>query len=602
MALLRGLSIKWKLSFAVIVAGLTLVTAYVFIANRVIRNDKISYVLDAQASRLESAKNEIESKFERALLGSRTVIGTFDFTEGKLSTLGERIFKEDTSLLAIELLDEEKNQLLIRLEKQPSTLPSESVNPQINTKIGYGFKPLDSGKALVTTRLENLRLRIVLDLNGILPKASATQSIALVHDRRVLAVSDYRDIDLNLFAELASEVRDSGERTRIWEKDGNSFLVNELPLNLFSLTLLALTPETEALSAIRLLFHRSVIFITLSVFGLILVSLAFARRLIVNLGILTRSAEEIGKGNFDTVPTLSADDEIGILGASFQKMSRELKRLLIETRENTRIEEDLKTANLIQMRLLPKQATATIGEIDISGIVLTSNECGGDWWHYFTKGPNLYVAIADVTGNGTSAALITAAARAVFSRLENENLSLKEMMHAWDHAIASCSQNEVFMTGLLLRLNTQTGEGAFVNAAHTPPYIMRENPDGTFSPEFLLSGASSRLGEGSTGKFSEKQFQLGPNEAILLYTDGLFSIERAGGRPIGERRFGIRLATRAEFARNAKQLTEAALRTFNEHRSNLPLPDDVTIVSIRRTGPERKTFLENDCGALYVSN
>lgn len=608
MALLKSLSIKWKLSLALIGTGLALVSAYVVIAKSTFESDKISYVYDSQGARLESLRSELQSKLERAFLGARSVVGNFDFSSGKPTALGEQFFNEEKQLLAVELSNEQKAQTVFHLEKQGASLPP--FNADTNTKAPLGqldLEPLDSRNALLTVRYSQgdqgiFRLRAMIDTTNLLP-ANATQSVALAKSGRVILVSDLRNLGNDLFNEVAAQSKHD-DRTKMFEHGIAKYLVSESEVGLANLQLFALTPESEALGALTTLYTRSMVFLISSFFALVAISLTLARSLTRTLVVLTKSAEEIGAGNFDAAPSINTKDEMGVLARAFSKMSQEIKRLLIETRETTRektrMEEELKTASLIQERLMPKQATADVGEIEISGLVITSSECGGDWWYYFKRGDDIFVAIADATGHGTPAALITAAARSCFARLETEDLSLIEMLKAWDISVSGCSQRQVFMTGLLFRINTVTGEGAFVNAAHESPYVLRANEDGTFALDHLPTDTTARIGDDIRPDLKEEPFSLAPNESIILYTDGLFSVVREG-KALSERRFGKNLATRAEFLRSAKDLTQATLSAFNEHRKDLPLPDDVSIVAIRRKGPHKKSFLENDTGEVHVS-
>ena len=608
MALLKSISIKWKLSLALIGTGLALVSAYVVIAKSTFESDKISYVYDSQGARLESLRSELQNKLERAFLGARSVVGNFDFSSGKPTPLGEQFFNEEKQLLAVELWNEQKEQTVFHLEKPGASLPPFNAGTNTKTPLGQlDLEPLDSKNGLLTVRYSQgdqgvFRLRAMIDTTNLLP-ANAIQSVALAKGGRIILVSDLRTLGNDLFNAVAVQSKHD-ERTKMFEHDAKKYIVSESDVGLANLQLFALTPESEALGALTTLYSRSMVFLISSFFALVAVSLTLARSLTRTLIVLTKSAEEIGAGNFDAAPSINTKDEMGVLARAFSKMSQEIKRLLVETRETTRektrMEEELKTASLVQERLMPKQATADVGEIEISGLVITSSECGGDWWYYFRRGDDIFVAIADATGHGTPAALITAAARSCFARLETENLSLIEMLKAWDISVSGCSQRQVFMTGLLFRINTVTGQGAFVNAAHESPFVLRANEDGTFALDHLPTETTARIGDDIRPDLREEPFSLAPNESIILYTDGLFSIVREG-KALSERRFGKNLATRAEFLRSAKELTQATLSAFNEHRQDLPLPDDVSIVAIRRKGPHKKSFLENDTGEVHVS-
>ncbi len=606
MALLKDISIKWKLSLSLIATGLILVSSYVYLAKNVFENDKISYVFEAQGARLESSKNEINSKLQRTILASRSLIATFDPALGKASPTGESLFNEEKALIAIELWSEEKQQSLMRLEKKASLLPPSYQDKEIFGLNQIHLSSLGNNFFLMTFRYSQkgqgvLRLHTVLDWTEIKPQLRINESLAMLKGKEILAIMDQRGLDKSLFLEIAEaiDLESSEERTKIWNFGSDRFLLSEVSLGIANLKMIAVTPEVEALGALGTLFNRSLIFLFLSLFGLVIVSLVLSRGLTSDLRLLTASAKSIGSGNFNILPSVKSNDEMGILSSAFTVMTQEIKRLLVETEEKTRMEQELNTAKLVQERLLPIQPEAAFGEIEISGRIVTASECGGDWWYYFKQDDELYFTIADATGHGTPAALITASARAIFSRIENEKMTLSDMLKVWDHAVLSCSQKEVMMTAILFKININTGEGAFVNAAHEVPWIFRLKNDGTYLNDTLVSDATTRIGD-NIQLAKEQKFKLEPNESLLLYTDGLFSVTREDGKTLSEKRFGKKIADRLSFVSTAHELTNVALKEFNDYRGNIPLPDDVSLVSVRRRGPKIETILESDSGGFVA--
>lgn len=604
MALLNDISIKWKLSFSLILTGLTLISCYVYLAKNVFEKDKISYVFESQGARLQSSKSEIYSKLQRTVLAARSVIATFDPSLGKTSPAGESLFNEEEALIAIELWSEDKRQSLMRLEKKASLLPPSIEDKEIIGLNQFHLSSLGNDFFLLIFRYAQkgqgvLRLHTVLDRSAVRPQLRINESIALLAGKEIMAIMDQRGLDKSLFLEIAKSM-DQGsneERTKIWTLGKDRFLLSEVTLGIGNLKMIAVTPEVEALGALETLFNRSLIFLSLSLFGLVIVSLGLSRGLTSNLRLLTASAKSIGAGDFNVLPSVKSNDELGVLSSAFTVMIQEIKRLLIETQEKTRMEQELNTAKLVQERLLPIQSEAVFGEIEISGRIVTANECGGDWWYYFKQGDELYFTVADATGHGTPAALITASARAIFSRIENEKMTLSDMLKVWDHAVLSCSQQEVMMTAILFKININTGEGAFVNAAHEVPWLFRLKKDGSYLDDSLASEATTRIGD-HIQSATEQKFRLEPNEALLLYTDGLFSVTREDGKTLSEKRFGKKIADRLSFVSTAKELTNLALKEFNEYRGDSPLPDDVSLVSIRRRGPKIETILESDSGGF----
>lgn len=573
-----------------IITGLTLILSYVIIAKKVFESDKISYVFETQGAKLSTQKREIEQSFERALLSARSLVATYDPTIGALSKVGEQIFQEEKNLLALELVNENTKQSLFRVDKKNREFPMREAE-EMQTPIGKVLIfSLSDYHFLITLRYQQdatsppLRLRSLVELNTLLPAGDQHQTLFLLQNLKTVSLTDLTTEHQKVYEELLHDLSsDPLDRTQIWKSkvSNEEFLISTTAVSVGDFRLVAVTPLKVALGALETLFNRSLLFLLASFFSLIAVALVLARTLTQNLAALTASAEKIGAGDFDHVPDIRSHDEMDVLAKAFQKMVLEIKRLLLETRDKARMEAELKTAKLVQEQLLPQQTTFTLNDIDLHGVALTSTECGGDWWHYFQNGDDLYIAIADATGHGTPAALITAAARSVFSRLEQEALTINEMMCAWDLAVSSCSQGRVYMTGLLFKLNTKTGQGEFLGAGHESPYLIEQEAS-QFNYSFLVVEVYKSLGDGFPKSANPQPFLLSSGASLILYTDGLFSIERPDGKKLSEKRFGKTLVSKMGSVKTAEDLTKIVLESFEEHRQGLPLPDDITLVSIRR--------------------
>lgn len=595
------LSIKLKLIIALIATGLSLVMIYIFIAKTVFEKDKISYVFDSQRSRVSTLNRDIESRLNRVLFSSRSLLATLDHS-GKISQPAKDLFQELQPLLAIQIWDELAKKSSFVLEKKtglfqalgPVTekVPFDSIkiSPTNDQKFIFLFRPNKSnGNSLI--------IRIVMDAHDLLPENEIMQPTMLVKDGRVISAVGSASFEKDLLNSLAEDFgKDDKNLTTIWKYGSKKFLVSGATLAVGKIKTLAFISETEALGALNTLYSRSMVFLAFSVFGLIAISMFLSATLTANLNTLTQAATEIGRGNFDEIPAIKAQDEMGVLSKAFHKMSEEIQRLLAETKDKARMEAELKTAKLVQESLLPAEDTVVFNDLEISGVSISSTECGGDWWYYFTRGDEVYIAIADATGHGTPAALITAAARSVFSRIENEDLSIAEMMRAWDFAISSCSKRRVYMTGMIFKINSKTGVGSFVSAGHESPFLFEQVDEG-YENSMLDLDINPVLGEG-IGDIKEQEFELKLGASLVLYTDGLFSVELPDGKKLSEKRLGKSISGKIEFSPSARQVKILVLEAFENHRMGAPLPDDVTIVSLHRKGPVRDVLLEDDSGTL----
>ncbi|MCB0394546.1 MAG: HAMP domain-containing protein, partial [Bdellovibrionales bacterium] len=440
------ISLKWKLSLALVCLSMGLVGLYVFVAKQVFESDKIAYVFESQQDQLESLSKIIEQRIGRILFDSRAILFSYDFKSKSLSPLAQGYFSSQHTILGIQAIDTETNQVVAILEKdsqigqalnsQSTITPSDSVNLEVlsPTRFLISARPNKGSQ-------DHLLLHVLADIPNLLPSASGLKTVLLAKEDTILAGSR----GANTFQDLLSDLsRDrSAGLTGIRRVHGENYLVSVTPLSISDLKILLVEPESVALSAMGILYQRSLVFIAFSMFMTVILALGLSLGLTRKLDTLTSSASHIGQGKFSTPPRMNSNDEVGVLGRAFARMSEEIQKLLAETKEKTRMEEELKTASLVQESLFPNPSTFETNGFGVTGLYSTSTECGGDWWHYFENQKTLYVMIGDATGHGTPAALVTAAARSIFSRLERQNHpSLLEMAKDWDLAVASCSGKE----------------------------------------------------------------------------------------------------------------------------------------------------------------
>ena len=86
-------------------------------------------------------------------------------------------------------------------------------------------------------------------------------------------------------------------------------------------------------------------------------------------------------------------------------------RLLEESLEKRRMEEDMRIAAEIQTSLLPREAPQVPGW-DLVGCNLPCRTVGGDYYDFAVEAGRLRIALGDVSGKGTGAALLMTVLRA----------------------------------------------------------------------------------------------------------------------------------------------------------------------------------------------
>jgi sigma-B regulation protein RsbU (phosphoserine phosphatase) len=293
---------------------------------------------------------------------------------------------------------------------------------------------------------------------------------------------------------------------------------------------------------------------------------------------LTAASIEVGQGNLDYQIAIESRDEVGILAKTFQQMIQQIKKLLRETAEKVRMEQELITASWVQESLFPHIRRFEMGSFRFAADHMSSSECSGDWWHYFHRGEDLFIIIGDATGHGTSAALVTAASRAVFSHLETTECSLEEMAMSWNRAIIKGSSQKLFMTAQLLQINSRTGHYRMINLSHELPFRLTNNMNLDVEPLSVLAP----LGRNLDIQLKVDEGSLDAGAMLLLYTDGLFAIENVDGKKMNERTFLRRMSKIQLSDFNAEDVLGGIFSIVKEFRSGESLLDDIAILVIER--------------------
>jgi phosphoserine phosphatase RsbU/P len=580
---MKNFSIKWKLTISFVLLGVMLIGAYVYMATETFESDKISYIFDTEQAQIENLSKQIDQRIDRVVFDSRSVMSGFDFRSKKLNSIAQNLFTDQKDILAIKVMDITQAENLLSLDKDNVKIPEE-FKSAIKGKASSGTEVtgLTDGQFVVVSSEKAvdgsiLIIKILAKFDALLPKSANAQFLFSQNDNILNEIKnpELKETALEIIRDLNV---DRASKTMLKEVNGKKFLVSSIALNYTNLRLTSMLDEKTALGALSVLYNRSLIFVLFSVFATLIISLLLSSGLTQSLQKLTGVAEKISQGDFSSEVTSTSKDEVGTLSRAFAKMNQEIVRLLDETKDKVRMESELKTAKLVQESLFPKKPHFKSGDIEISGLFVTSTECGGDWWYYFERGENFYVVIADATGHGTPAALITCAARALFIQFERSDISLEQMVASWDSCIAECSSQKVMMTGLIMEINKKTGKVRTVNASHEYPVLVSSDVDDQFIGEPLILPIGPSLGELKNLPWEVHEFQLKAKDKLVIYTDGLLAITNPAGKELGEKRMIKTLNKLSQTSESALDLTDKLYAVFEDHRSNTSLPDDVTLV------------------------
>jgi serine phosphatase RsbU (regulator of sigma subunit) len=277
---------------------------------------------------------------------------------------------------------------------------------------------------------------------------------------------------------------------------------------------------------------------------------------------------------------LKNNDQIRAGGLMFKFLQ---KGVVLETVEKARMQSELEVARNIQANLFPKENEAHYGKLKIGGRYRTATECGGDWWWHWKHGHRAFAIIADATGHGAGAALVTSAARSAVATMEDESgVDIGKVYSQISKALHKCAGGALTMSAFLIEVDLKTFKLRFINASHPAPIWLAKDSDNlSWNALPLLRGQLSPVLGSSDQKYDVGEFKAPKGARLILPTDGLAERQDAKGQAISERQFHMSLiAAHREAGRDQAAFLDALLQKSDELVLGAAQTDDITVVAL----------------------
>lgn len=261
--------------------------------------------------------------------------------------------------------------------------------------------------------------------------------------------------------------------------------------------------------------------------------------------------------------------------ASVAAIRVENARLVEEQMDRQRLEHELQVASEIQQRFQPASAPQVAG-YELQGISFPCYEIGGDYYDFIEReNGNLIVALGDVSGKGTAAALLMSSLHAAVHAQASAHECLADTIGAVNTYLAENIPANRFVTLFYAELEPKSGALSFLNAGHNPPMIVHAG--GTM--EQLASGGLP-LGILTNAEFREGRTSLRPGDVLVVYSDGVSEAVNPNGEEFGPTRLYEVVSRNLDAsAAGIRDRIESALTKFCQ---GTPAADDITLVIVKR--------------------
>src|SRR5712671_158775 len=273
--------------------------------------------------------------------------------------------------------------------------------------------------------------------------------------------------------------------------------------------------------------------------------------------------------------------------AAFSKLDRQLldaftdqaasildnARLVARERERQRLEQEINIARDIQQALLPRNFR-DYPHLSVAGCNFPCLSVGGDYFDVFPIGDHRTAfLIADVSGKGLGAALLTTMLQGVLSgmTLGTDPARLFNHLNRFlcDHA--EVGRYATMFFGIL----DEKGSLEYINAGHPSPILIR----GTGSAEDVFTEGSFPVGLVPEAEYDTAHVQLEPGDTLVLFSDGVTEAMDPNEEFFGMPRLVQLLAGHNETPLD--QLQKIILESVENFARGASQADDLTLLLVR---------------------
>ncbi len=261
------------------------------------------------------------------------------------------------------------------------------------------------------------------------------------------------------------------------------------------------------------------------------------------------------------------------------------KTRLVRTKwEKEQMDAELKNAESVQRFLLPTSLPEVAG-YSFAARCYTTEGPGGDYYDFIELGSGrLAIVMADVSGHSVSASLIACLVRGSI-RLSCEIYETPaEILYKANQHLIRDIPHGMFVTVFMAILDVEAMMLTYSNAGAPLPLLFRRG-----APEpFELRVGGMPLGILHPVTYEQETLELEPEDAIIVYTDGVIEAS-SGGKLLGSE--GLIEAVRPTMVHSADIIVSGIHETLVKYTGTTKLEDDVTLIAMKcLSGVENQEF------------
>jgi phosphoserine phosphatase RsbU/P len=330
----------------------------------------------------------------------------------------------------------------------------------------------------------------------------------------------------------------------------------------------------------------SVVFLIIELIALI-IGITLTRTITSTVKHLQWATERVKAGDFSHRIGLPPRDQLSALGGAFDSMTASVERLLVESKEKTRLEGELRIAREVQEQLFPR-AAPELPSVKLYGVCRPARGVSGDYYDFLKLDQrHVGLVLGDVSGKGIFAALLMAgiqsAVRAQFydghapgGLPDAAEISPAVLVARLNRQLYASTPEEKYATFFYAVYDAQSRTLTYTNAGHPAPFLFRRKA------LLRLESGGTVVGLFPRVRYDQAQVRVEPGDVLLAFTDGLTEPENSYAEEFGEEQ--LIKTIRQDLDSSPEILAEEIYRRITDWTGSAEPQDDMTMLYLKALG------------------
>jgi sigma-B regulation protein RsbU (phosphoserine phosphatase) len=239
--------------------------------------------------------------------------------------------------------------------------------------------------------------------------------------------------------------------------------------------------------------------------------------------------------------------------------------------ERQRIEQELAMAEETQRTLLPG-SLPSFKPFIIRAFCRPTRQLGGDFYDFIHSPNELVCVLADVSGKGIPAALLSSLSLGAINMEFRSSSDPSSVLGGVNQLLCGKTPPNRFVTLFLCQFSA-SGEGRYISAGHTA-FVYRPETGALDR----LESSCLPLGIFPSASYDSVPLMLLPGDVLVVYSDGLTDAENEAGEDFGEEQ--LEALIRSAAPQGSEVLESALLAGLDRFTKGAPQTDDITFLLI----------------------